>query len=321
MIARILASALFGGTLAVALVVLSVRRAPTAEALPVLIPTPVIEQAQQVADDPREQWALDFLARLGNTQPSREVVTMIVEWTLAEDSGEGAFVRNNPLNTTLCLPGAMTGAINGDGACGVQGYATWEDGIEANARTLEQANFETVRAAILANDADAARQALWASPWAASHYGYGSAWPRLQGTPGAKCPVTSTMAVSANFYSTGSPYWAGQAGGMHNGTDFSGQPGEPVYAPFDFTVEDIQYYGDPGRIGYYVQGRFDDGYLFYAGHLGEVYTQVGARVTACEQIGTIGAVFHTHVKIAPASAPVPCEASGCEDFEAYWSER
>ena len=107
---------------------------------------------------------------------------------------------------------------------------------------------------------------------------------------------------------------------MHNGTDYSGQPSEPVYAPFDFRVEDVQYYSDPGRIGWYVQGRFEDGYLFYAGHLGQVLVRVGDVVEACQQIGVIGEVYHTHVKINRPGSPEPCEATGCDDFEQYFEE-
>jgi cell wall-associated NlpC family hydrolase len=175
-------------------------------------------QTSYAAASGRERWAVDFLARLGNVAPTPEIVTMVVEWTMAEDSSDGALARNNPLNTTLCLEGAMTGAINGDGACGVQGYATWEDGIEANARTLEQGNFETVRAAILANDAEGARQALWASPWAASHYGYGSAWPRV-GVTQAPSDVRSEL-VNYALSLQGIPYVRG--GRSASGGDCSG---------------------------------------------------------------------------------------------------
>ncbi len=146
-------------------------------------PAPISAEAQPMqgvaaVTGPREAFARDVLLSLGNRQPTAEIVAFMVAWSIAEDAGDGAIARNNLYNTTLCLPGRMTGAINGDGACGVQGYATWQDGIEATARTLEQANFAAIRAALLANDADAARAALWASPWAASHYGYGAAWPQ-----------------------------------------------------------------------------------------------------------------------------------------------
>jgi murein DD-endopeptidase MepM/ murein hydrolase activator NlpD len=146
-------------------------------------------------------------------------------------------------------------------------------------------------------------------------------WRAEYGASSHKCLPTSTGAISAHFNNTDSPFWAGQAGGMHNGTDFSGNPGDPVYAPFDLTVEDIQYYGDAGRIGWYVQGRFTDGYLFYAGHLGTVAVSVGQAVPACTPIGTIGEVFHTHVKINAPGKPEPCEATGCDNFEEYLNER
>jgi hypothetical protein len=147
-------------------------------------PAPIAAEAapmQGVAAAPqnaREAWAVDLLARLGNMQPTPALISFMIDWSIAEDAGDGALNRNNAYNTTLCLPGRMTGAINGDGACGVQGYATWQDGIEATARTLEQNNFAGIRAALLANDADAAKRELWAAPWAASHYGWGESWPQ-----------------------------------------------------------------------------------------------------------------------------------------------
>lgn len=135
-----------------------------------------------------------------------------------------------------------------------------------------------------------------------------------------KCLPTATGAISAHFSDTASAYWGAQYLGQHNGTDYSGQSGDPVFAPFGLTVEDIQYYSDPGRIGWYVQGRFSDGYLFYAGHLGTVAVQVGDTVGACAQIGTIGSVAHTHIKINRPGSPEPCEATGCDDFERYFNE-
>lgn len=128
----------------------------------------------------REQWAIDLLAALGNATPTPATVAMVVEWTLAEDSGSGAIERNNPLNTTMCGHNQIT-AINGDGACGVAGYATYQDGLDATIETVTQVNFEAIASALRANDAQAARLALWASPWAESHYGDGASWPHYEG--------------------------------------------------------------------------------------------------------------------------------------------
>lgn len=124
--------------------------------------------------DARERFARDLLSGLGNTSPTPDTVRMIVNWTLAEDAGNGALARNNPLNTTQ---GGYneTHAINDDG---VRGYATYADGLAATLQTLSYGYYVDIVAALRANDPDAATRALWASPWAASHYGYGAAWPK-----------------------------------------------------------------------------------------------------------------------------------------------
>lgn len=145
-----------------------VRATPTHTApAPVQAPTPA---------NTREAWAIALLAALGNAQPAPDTITMVVEWTLAEDDSDDALDRNNPLNTTQCGHNQI-GAINSDGACGVAHYATEQDGIDATVETITQANFSSIASALQANDADGARLSLWASPWAESHYGWGASWP------------------------------------------------------------------------------------------------------------------------------------------------
>lgn len=145
---------------------------------------------------------------------------------------------------------------------------------------------------------------------------------------GAKCGFTDTMAVGdgSTFYSTGSGYWSGQYGGMHLGDDFIGAPGDPVYAPWQMTIDSVGEYTDPGRLGKNIQAHIvSDGVLFYAGHLIDVYVSAGETVAACTQIGTLGATAgpHTHIKLASPDAPIPCEGSppgpgGCIDPMEYW---
>lgn len=294
-------------------------------------PAPVAVTTPAPSSDPREQFALDVLRGVGNDQPTPQIVAFLMEWTIAEDGGDGALVRNNPLNTTQ-PSSAETGSINGDG---VRAYATYQDGLDATLHTLTNGFYDGVVVALQANDPDAARTALWASPWAASHYGGGAGWPHVDApvwggqapASGAKCPYTDTMQIAdgSSFYSTGSPYWSGQYGGMHLGDDFVGTPGDPVYAPFAMQVEMIGRYDDPGRFGAYIQARFQDGTLFYAGHLIDVYVSGGQQVPACAVIGTLGATAgpHTHIKLGAPGAPVPCEGAqpgpgGCLDPIEYW---
>ena len=112
---------------------------------------------------------MDILAGLGNDRPTAATIAFIVEWTLAEDGGEGALSRNNPLNTTQSS-NAETMTINSDG---VRGYATYADGLAATLTTLRYGYYVDIVAALQNNDPAAAKAALIASPWASSHYGGG----------------------------------------------------------------------------------------------------------------------------------------------------
>jgi murein DD-endopeptidase MepM/ murein hydrolase activator NlpD len=286
----------------------------------------------QLGDQERVKWSLDLLNALGNPEPTIETVAYVIAWTMAEDRGTDAFNRNNPLNTTQTSD-TVTMVVNGDG---VKGYQTRQDGIEMTVKTLgyDFSGYEDIRQGLIENDPERALRGLYASPWGTNAVHVEQIFrnemmPRLsmqQSSVSGKCPVTQPTVINAHFSDTNSEYWVGQVGGMHNGTDFGGDPGTPVYAPFDMTIEDIQFYSDPGRIGWYIQGRLADGYLFYAGHLGTTTVQVGQHIVACTQIGTIGEVYHSHIKIAPPEAPVPCEiyarpdgSPWCEDFETYFA--
>jgi murein DD-endopeptidase MepM/ murein hydrolase activator NlpD len=280
----------------------------------------------------REQRALDLLAAVGNTQPTYDILSAVVSWSLAEDSSMGAIERNNLWNTTMCGYN-MLGSINSDGACGVQSYATPADGIAASAATLAQGNFKAVTDALRSNDVDGFKRALWASDWAASHYNYGAGWPHYEMHPaprvaGKKCPYTDTMKISTPFNAV-YPVYDGQYGSMHLGVDLTGNPGDPVYAPFDMTVDGegsgVTYAADYPYTGWRIQAHFNDGTLYYAGHLIDVYVSAGQFVAACEVIATLGATAgpHVHVKLAGSNAPIPCESSppgeyGCIDPIEYW---
>lgn len=164
----------------------------------------------------RERWAVDFLAALGNSAPSADTIAMVVEWTLAEDSGPGAFDRNNPLNTTM--PGfAENVTINEDG---VKGYADRQSGLDAAIHTVTNGLYDDVVSALQANDPERAKQALWASPWAGSHYGYGANWPAYQVEVAAPADDTRAQLVSYALSLQGIPYIYG--GRSASGGDCSG---------------------------------------------------------------------------------------------------
>lgn len=142
---------------------------------------PVQVQAQIISAPPytatqditREQFAYDLVTRLGNNNPSPEIIAFVVQWTIAEDSSTGAFARNNPLNTTQTGFNETT-TINDDG---VKGYASYQDGLDATVQTLSYGYYTEIVAGVQTNDYQRALIGLWNSPWASSHYGYGSHWP------------------------------------------------------------------------------------------------------------------------------------------------
>lgn len=264
-----------------------------------------VQPAQQfTAQSEREQWALALLAAVGNAQPSQPIVGAVVEWTIAEDGSDGALNRNNPWNTTMCGFN-MIGSINADGACGVGHYATMEDGVAANAATLAQTNFSEIRAALQTNDAEGFKSALWASPWAASRYNYGAAWPVYEVQQsvaiGGKHGVTNSMEVAAAFDTVNCDFWGNQPNCQHFGNDMPSGDNDPVYAPFDGTwVETNEYLpGDPSCprcLGQYVRYVTLDGYEMYLGHIKDaIVLQPGAAIQSGTVVGRIrGDLGHTH---------------------------
>jgi hypothetical protein len=99
---------------------------------PVLVAPSVPVAAPEQAQTPREQWAVDLLARLGNTQPSADTVAFVLAWMQGEDGlASEALSRHNPLNTTQGAPGAWV--INSHG---VKGYPDYETGMRATIGTL-----------------------------------------------------------------------------------------------------------------------------------------------------------------------------------------
>ena len=97
---------------------------------------------------------------------------VIYDWELSEGSG-GTF---NPLNGGDFAGLAISGTQYGGGA---NDYPSLAVNVRAMAGILindTQYGYGAVVSALRANNPAAARQAIWASQWAASHYGYGASW-------------------------------------------------------------------------------------------------------------------------------------------------
>lgn len=123
-------------------------------------------------------WAKQFLNLLGAPDtPGNE--EFVYQWEKAEGGGG----KYNPLNQGPVQGKpwlTTTGEQFGGGAAD---FASWDAGLQGAVDFLHYKQYSGVLSGLMANNPAAARQALWASPWAASHYGYGSNWPNV-GLPG-----------------------------------------------------------------------------------------------------------------------------------------
>jgi hypothetical protein len=147
--------------------------------------------AYQATND-REQRAFDLLGALGNSQPTSDIVSWVVEWSLFEDRSNGAIDRNNPWNTTQ--PGFHDTGCNMTDC--VRAYPTWQDGLSATVHTLTNGNYNELVAGMQTNDPQRALQGLVNSPWAASHYNYGVDWPQYQFAERSNMVSSNPIALS-----------------------------------------------------------------------------------------------------------------------------
>lgn len=135
-------------------------------------------------------WAQQFLTALGAPVTPGNV-QFVYQW----EKSEGGGGKYNPLNTgpvSQHPEWTTTGEQYGGGAAD---YTSWDTGISGPVYFLEhyqQATYSKILQALRNNDPVGARNALWASPWAESHYGYGSNWSNAVVPGGAAILPAST---------------------------------------------------------------------------------------------------------------------------------
>lgn len=120
-----------------------------------------------IASGTNEDWAKLVLI-YGGWPLTSENVTVMLQWMREENGPDNWWNRNNPLN-------------NGHGSGGGSGLGSYDSLDTAAwyaADNLKKRSFYTAIVAALEDgtSAQAVAQAIWASPWASSHYGNGANW-------------------------------------------------------------------------------------------------------------------------------------------------
>jgi hypothetical protein len=105
-------------------------------------------------------FAQALLQRLGLPTTANNIAALV-----AFQAHEGGHMNNaaayNPINTTLKLPGSHPVT-----KIGVQAYSSWEQGLEATAKTLAQGNMGAITAALARSASpDETLRAVASSPW------------------------------------------------------------------------------------------------------------------------------------------------------------
>ena len=95
-------------------------------------------------------------------------VTVHDAWMRQENGADNWWNRNNPMN-------------NGQGSGGGSGLGSYDDPLDTAATTrprtcCRSSTRRSMPRLADGDSADATAQAIWASPWATSHYGYGAHW-------------------------------------------------------------------------------------------------------------------------------------------------
>jgi hypothetical protein len=116
-------------------------------------------------------WARDLLSAASLPESGADE-RFVYDWELSEGAGGD----DNPLNQGP-VPGhpelTSSGPQYGGGAAD---YVSWAAGIQGSADYLRMPAYAGLLAALARSDYAAACQELFDSPWALSHYGYGSRW-------------------------------------------------------------------------------------------------------------------------------------------------
>lgn len=112
-------------------------------------------------------WA-KLVLTFGGWPQTDDNVNVILRWMRQENGPPDWWNRNNPLN-------------NGHGSGGGSGLGSYSDLVVAAEMAAEnlviQGSYDEIVDALAASaPADVTARAIWASPWASSHYGYGTHW-------------------------------------------------------------------------------------------------------------------------------------------------
>jgi hypothetical protein len=105
------------------------------------------EMERRTMNYTRKEWSSAFLAAIGNANPDPYILGYVIAWTQFESSPPGA--AYNLLNTT---EPNTPGVVSDFNSVGVKNYDSFEHGIEANAKVLQNGLYSEMFKALKDNN-------------------------------------------------------------------------------------------------------------------------------------------------------------------------
>lgn len=172
-------------------------------------------------------WSALLLAKL-SAPITLKNMEKLYTWATAEGQPGGS--HYNPFNTTFRGYGATVGQA------GISYYPTLYDGIDATAATLQSSSYSPIVQNLRSDGSfEDFSKAVWDSPWAGSHYGYGADWPSSLVT---KNPYPSWVGnmngadVTQTNNNASSLSLPGALGDLANAVEGVLDPVDGIFAPF-----------------------------------------------------------------------------------------
>lgn len=157
-----------------------------------------------------QDFAVALLGELG-APDTKQNVTDVTAWVESEGGNWNNTAKYNPLDTTYQEPGSVS-YDTGAAVPGIQAYTSWQEGLDATVKTLEDSNpaygYQAITTAIDDNEGwNALVDALKASSWDGSgHYaGSKSILDTTNDQPTGKATTPSTGGANpdSGLYATG----------------------------------------------------------------------------------------------------------------------
>lgn len=139
------------------------------------------------------QFAVAVLNGLG-APATPQMIDWMVRWEASEGGAWNNAESFNPLNVA---------AFDNNPTNSQSVMGSWARGIQSTINVINQNNMTGLKAGIMSGDPNQASQGLFASPWASSHYGWGSGFPSSANGYGSRALDDGQPASSVGNLSSG----------------------------------------------------------------------------------------------------------------------